>query len=285
LYARAWISSERPSVLFDLSVAWLVEHKVLLPGITVLERLITSVRERTGIRSWRLINQQLTSEQKKQVNQLVKNPHVEFDHLREKPSHISSPQIRYHLDRLEALRQHELHSINLTNISPHRLRTLADYALSAPASRLRRLNPERRSAVLTAGIQKLAVDIQDLTINMVDQWLQETVRLSRNKFEKQRLKSLVAFDQAAFQLRDFAHYLTTLPDDQSLSVAQLFQQFQRTQIEASIAMIDQLKRPENRDYRSLMLSRYGSARRFLPTMLRLFAFQSVNEASPVLQAW
>jgi hypothetical protein len=51
MYQRAWIGSERPTLLFDLATKRLVDKKVVLPGVTVLERLVSGSRERAELLS------------------------------------------------------------------------------------------------------------------------------------------------------------------------------------------------------------------------------------------
>jgi hypothetical protein len=46
LYALCWTGTDRPGMLFDRAVAWLITNKVLLPGATVLERQVTRIRNR-----------------------------------------------------------------------------------------------------------------------------------------------------------------------------------------------------------------------------------------------
>src|SRR5947209_15693830 len=71
LYTRAWWSEERLTVLFDLTMAHLIDRKVLLPGVSVLERAVSSVREHATIRFWQLLAQLPTSSQRALLETLL----------------------------------------------------------------------------------------------------------------------------------------------------------------------------------------------------------------------
>ncbi|MDQ2710225.1 MAG: DUF4158 domain-containing protein [Actinomycetota bacterium] len=52
LDGREWTHAEGPGALFDHGVGWLRRHRVLLPGITVLTRLVRTCRRGHGSPSW-----------------------------------------------------------------------------------------------------------------------------------------------------------------------------------------------------------------------------------------
>jgi hypothetical protein len=57
--------------LFDRATAWLITHKVLLPGASVLERSIAGVRTRASDRLWRRLAVQFTLDQKERLEALM----------------------------------------------------------------------------------------------------------------------------------------------------------------------------------------------------------------------
>ena len=107
LYTRATLSAERPSVLFDRATARLVERKVLLPGVTVLERLVSSVRNWAVKRLWRLLSAMPTSEQRATLDAMLLVPEgsrrSNLDRLRRSPTTISARALRQALERLSEI--------------------------------------------------------------------------------------------------------------------------------------------------------------------------------------
>ena len=68
LYVLCWTGDDRPGLLFDRAATWLLAHKVLLPGISTLERLISRVRHRATLRLWQRLTQALTAEQREKLD-------------------------------------------------------------------------------------------------------------------------------------------------------------------------------------------------------------------------
>ena len=120
LYSRAWLSAERPSLLFDLATARLVERKVLLQGVTVLERLVEQVRERACLEG--LLDA---------VEGARQSP---LDRLRRGSHRVSAPALVGALTRLQEIRAVGVSDIDLKRFPTTRIQSLARYATKTSAS-------------------------------------------------------------------------------------------------------------------------------------------------------
>ena len=69
--ARSWTSGDGPKAIFNDGVGWLRERKVLLPGVTILARLVVSVRDETTKRLWGVLEGLLTIGQRYVLDQLL----------------------------------------------------------------------------------------------------------------------------------------------------------------------------------------------------------------------
>src|SRR5579872_1615887 len=137
LYQRAWLSTEPPSVLFDLATAWLVERQVLLPGVTVLERLVTQIRERANTRLHRTLAALPSEDQRDRLKQVLVVPagsrRSGLDVLRRGPTQPNAAGLVDALRRLRSARELGISDLEVSNLPPGRVKLLARSASTSRA--------------------------------------------------------------------------------------------------------------------------------------------------------
>ena len=208
LYTRAWLSAERPSILFDLATARLVERKILLPGVSTLARLIASVRDRAATRLWQKLAQAPTPEQRARLEQLLNVPlgerHSTLDKLRRAPTYVSANGLMGALERLVKIRELGVgsDSVDLSSIPPARLKALARYALAARAQAVAKMSEDRRVATLLAFARVIEMTAQDDALDVFEMLVQALLSRSERAAERERLRTIRDLDLAAMQLRE-----------------------------------------------------------------------------------
>jgi hypothetical protein len=55
MHGRAWTHAEGALALFTQAAAWLRRHRVLLPGVATLARLVSQVRDQAADRMYRTL--------------------------------------------------------------------------------------------------------------------------------------------------------------------------------------------------------------------------------------
>ena len=288
LYTRSWLSSERPSVLFDHATARLVERKVLLPGITVMERLVARVRERAAARLWRLLAQVPGDVHKAKLEALLQTPpearSSPLDQLRRSPVRVSGPALVEALQRLEAMRALGVADLPLDHIPPSRLRALARHGAAARSQTIARMAPARRVATLLAFARAFEIIAMDDALDLLDFLISQLVQEARHEGERQRLRTLRDLDAAALQLW---HALGVLLDETVAANAvrtETYARFPRERLLEAGAQVETLARPAEGRYYPELVDRYRRVRRFLPALLRSVSFEGTQAGETMLAA-
>ncbi len=308
LYSRAWLSAERPSVLFDLATARLVERKILLPGASTLARLIASVRDRAATRLWQKLAQAPSPEQRARLEALLAVPagerHSTLDRLRRAPTYVSTNGLAGALERLVKIRELGVGpgsgcgpgtgsgsgsgSIDLASIPPARLKALARYALAARAQAIAKMSEDRRVATLLAFARIIEVTAQDDALDLFDMVVQSLLSRSERATERERLRTIRDLDLAATQLREACLVMLDRQYEDSCVRDAVFARISPERLTAAVNRVGELATPEedySYAYYEQLSTRYGPVRRFLPLLLRTIDFQGTEAGKPVLEAW
>ncbi|CAE6812098.1 Tn3 family transposase ISXc4 [Paraburkholderia aspalathi] len=289
LYALCWTGTDRPSVLFERATAWLVTHKVLLPGCSTLERYIARLRSRVEERLWRALAHGIGSEQQARLESLLAIPlgsrSSQLDRLRTGPVTVSGPSLVQALLRLHSVRELGIKLPAAARIPATRVAALARFAGAAKASAVLRLPNPRRLATLVAFVHCLEATAQDDALEVLEARLRELFGDAIKADKKARLRTLKDLDQAAATLAHACQLLldTSVPDAELR--ATLFEKIPRDSLARALEGVTTLIRPADNVYFRELDARYRTVRLYLPALVEHIRFGANAEGKPVVAAF
>ncbi|HIE9436021.1 TPA: Tn3 family transposase, partial [Klebsiella pneumoniae] len=288
LYTRAWLSNERPGLMFDFATAWLLQNKVLLPAASTLTRVIGEIRERATRRLWRKLAALPNRWQTAQLAGLLEIPEGQrlsvMEHLKRGPVTISGPAFTEALERYTRLRSLEFSCLNFTGLPAIQLRNLARYAGMALVKYISRMPEERRLAILTAFVKAQEISALDEAVDVLDMLILNITREAKKTGQKKRLRTLKDLDRAALLLARACALLLDEDTADDLLRKTIFSSVSVARLAESVEKVNELARPQDTNFQDEMVEQYGRVRRFLPALLRDLHFRAAPDGEHTLAA-
>ena len=289
LYTRSWISNERPSLLFDLATGWLIQHKILLPGVSTLTRLISEVRERASNRLWLRLSELPTSEQVAKLETLLQIPDgsraSRFDQLRKGPVTVSGPAFNDAVERYLELKTFGMQVVNFTGIPPVRFKSLARHAGMISVYKIARMPEKKRTAILVAFAKAYQTIALDEALDVLDLLITSLAGTAKKLGQKKRLRTLKDLDRSALALADACSFIVNESTQDEVLRTSIFAKISKKKLTEFIETVQKLARPFDDNFHDEMVEQYGRVRRFLPALLNDIEFKAAPAGTTILGAF
>lgn len=288
LTGRAWTRTEGPIALFEQAVAWLRRNRVLLPGISVLTRLVSEVRQDAATRQHTLLQQSALGYNPAlpdKMRALLAVPPgariSQLEALRRGPTRASGPQGSAAFTRVETIAALHARSVDVSAVPANRLVMMARYGFASKAPTLADLAEPRRTATLLAMVRELEAIAVDDTLDLLALLMvTKLINPARRRAEAERLAAMPRREHASKTLARAQRILLRMladaeacgaPVDPSAAWKALERVGSREQLTQAAATVEELVPDPDNDpaeaaAREQLTARYATVRPFLPQL-------------------
>ena len=263
-------------------------RKVILPRISVIERLCAETASRARRRIYRMLAAPLSPSQRSALDGLLANsgkgkPSVAAWLLQ--PAAGSGP--RHFLERVERLKH--VRNLNLppdlgAGLHQNQLLKLARIAARTTAQHLRRFDENQRQALLAALMLDTGATLVDQCLSLHDQIMGRIFSRAKRKHEENLAGSAESVQEKVGLYVKIGQALVEAKNQGSDPFAAIESVLPWEEFEASVAEAQAMARPANHDAYARLPDWYPQIRRYAPAFLENFEFRAAPVAEDLLAA-
>ncbi|QOY37630.1 Tn3 family transposase [Anaerobacillus isosaccharinicus] len=283
------LQSDNITFLITTLIDELRKNKVILPGITTIERMVWETRKRAEKKTYKVLIASISGLQKRSLLDLITVPNQRSKRtplawLREIPGQSSPDAFLKVVERLRYL--HDLNlKVNTENVHPNRLLQLARVGSRYDSNSFKKFaNNDKKIAILVAHLHSLKQSLIDQAIEIHDRQmmtLQSKGRKTQEEIQKQNGKSVNE------KINHYANIGEALikAKDEGLDPFNVIESIMKWEdVLESVEEAKRLARPMDYDYLDLLKTRYSYLRKYTPTLLEALEFKSTQASKPLLSA-
>ncbi len=282
------LEHDRPTLLFQLLCDKLRSEKIVRPGVTILERMVSNARFLATRETFRRLEFLLTPPNRAFLDSLLVSDQMSgktpVNWLRRQATTNSPNSILNALSKLTFLEKHDVPSWNLSSLNPNRLKFLAQLAKKSNPQALTKVSEERRYPILVAFVFQIFEEVTDETMDLFIHCLAETYSRARQDLEEFRRREAKATNEKVRLFKELGQVILdeTVPHEEVRS--KIYQRISPTELKAALEECQRLLRPDDDNYFDFLANRYSYLRRFAPSFFSVFRFSSNLKSDPLLKA-
>ena len=271
-----------PDELFQQAEHHLLDQRILLPGPSVLERLIIHICSTVHQQLFESVSEQLSPELRQAIDQLLKVSEGEkrsyFHHLKAYPPAATISSLQSYLKRYQTVAATGIDDFEGRMLTPAFLDYLFKLAKRYSATALKRFADHKRYTLVVCFLLETRKVLLDHLVKMHDQYLMDMCRKAKNIYEQKHRELRKRQKKAVDIVLEANNYLLDWPTEQPLLKEEFWQLVDEDKLRSSLEDLRTFKRLEERGYGDLLLARYPSLRKYFAEFIHLpFAAEPGND--------
>lgn len=280
------LENERPSVLLQQATERLYKQRIVRPGITTLEEMVTRARQQADKETYRQLSTSLNKASRQKLDILLQpDPTIgetPLVWLRRAARGYSADDILESIAKLIMVQTWEIDTWQLTRIPRARLQYLAQIACHSSNQALQRRATYQRYPILMAFLADAREKLTDEILDLYDNRIAQGQRDAKMDFRNYRLQRSEVLEQRVWY---FSRIASVILDDEvtdDLLRSRIFDIIPRSQLEELFAEIETQK--QTRDERHFFGNRYSYFRRFFPKLIETMKFHALQAPDSLVDA-
>jgi TnpA family transposase len=282
------LEHDRPSLLFRVTCEHLHAAKIVRPGVTRLERMVATARQRAQRETLQRLAPLVTEASRTRLDCLLvpeeTTGRTPLPWLRQGATANSPAAILTTLEKLAWLRGWGVDGWDLSVLTPNRVKFLAQLGRKTTNQALQRAPEERRYPILLAFVHQSLIDLTDEVLDVFDGCLAETAARAGRELDEFRNAAARTTHDKLRLFRDLGRLVLDATVSDTALRTTIDRRIPPEHLYTAVKECEELIRPLDESAFEFLERRYSYLRQFAPAFLEAFTFRSPLAHDPLLEA-